>query len=752
MTSTAASPREVVFVDSTLPNWQDLLTHISPDAKVVVLDPLKNGIVQMAEALQNETGVQAVHLLSHGGSGFVVVGNTMLSSYNLDSYAAQWATIRAALTDNADVLLYGCDVAQGEAGASFMQQLALATGADVAASSDDTGVSGDWVLEVQSGAVEAQGIEAADYTADLATIVVTTLNDAGAGSLRAAIASANNTVADTIVFDPALFASGAQTLTLTSGELDVHGNANNDHLTIVGPGENLLTISGNNASRIFAANTDYANNNQSPLTLSDMTITAGKNTTYYSGGALTFVYSGTLTLDHVRVTNSVTTKAANGGVYWTGANGDNFIVSNSTFSGNSSVPADGKSTTYAGGLGATAGAGTTAGSITVTNSTFSGNSSGGGGGAMLNVAGSGTTTVINSTFANNTSNLTQKGTGAGGGLLIMSSGAATIMNSTIVGNTANMTGPHDGGGLAILSGATVTLTNTLLANNTGMSGADQNLWIGNGASASGKNNLVLNTIGTYNGGSHTLTGTITTLGSALGSLSYNGGPVKTIALASGSSAIDAGTATGAPSTDGRGFTRGGTIDIGAYEFNDNNTFDFTSGLVSPAKGSTEVPGDYNLAIDFGRAVSAVAGKNIIIYKTSDNSVFETIPANDGRVTFGSGIGGSNSKVTINPTGTLAGSTQYYVQIDSGAFTDSNSDAFTGISTTTDWAFTTKAASNPTVTNITSTKANGTYGAGTVIDVTVTFSAPVTVTGTPQLTLETGTTMPSTTAAAPPPTP
>jgi Big-like domain-containing protein/carboxypeptidase family protein/Kelch motif protein len=46
---------------------------------------------------------------------------------------------------------------------------------------------------------------------------------------------------------------------------------------------------------------------------------------------------------------------------------------------------------------------------------------------------------------------------------------------------------------------------------------------------------------------------------------------------------------------------------------------------------------------------------------------------------------------------------------------------------------------PTVTNITSTKTDGTYGIGTVIDITVTFSEVVNVTGAPQLTLETGTT-------------
>ena len=50
---------------------------------------------------------------------------------------------------------------------------------------------------------------------------------------------------------------------------------------------------------------------------------------------------------------------------------------------------------------------------------------------------------------------------------------------------------------------------------------------------------------------------------------------------------------------------------------------------------------------------------------------------------------------------------------------------------------------PTVINVTSSIANGTYGTGTVIPVTVQFSAPVIVTGTPQLTLSTGS--PSSTA-------
>ena len=46
---------------------------------------------------------------------------------------------------------------------------------------------------------------------------------------------------------------------------------------------------------------------------------------------------------------------------------------------------------------------------------------------------------------------------------------------------------------------------------------------------------------------------------------------------------------------------------------------------------------------------------------------------------------------------------------------------------------------PTVTGVSSTTANGSYKTGDTIEITVTFNEAVTVTGTPQLTLETGTT-------------
>src|SRR5438067_13661342 len=80
-------------------------------------------------------------------------------------------------------------------------------------------------------------------SAGAATFTVGNTSDSGAGSLRQAILDANGAAgADTI-----LFGSGVTgTITLTSGQLSITGD-----LTITGPGANRLTVSGNNASRVF---------------------------------------------------------------------------------------------------------------------------------------------------------------------------------------------------------------------------------------------------------------------------------------------------------------------------------------------------------------------------------------------------------------------------------------------------------------------------------------------------------------------
>jgi hypothetical protein len=107
-------------------------------------------------------------------------------------------------------------------------------------------------------------------SATAATITVTNTNDSGAGSLRKAIADAASS--DMINFGI------TGTITLTSDQLVIDKG-----LTIQGPGANLLSISGNNASRVFFINGGVT------ATLDGMTIRdgTGDGGGIYNLGALT---------------------------------------------------------------------------------------------------------------------------------------------------------------------------------------------------------------------------------------------------------------------------------------------------------------------------------------------------------------------------------------------------------------------------------------------------------------------------------
>ena len=71
---------------------------------------------------------------------------------------AQFAAWGAALEPGGDILLYGCDVAQGSVGAQFVQDLAQVTGVEVAANTQATGTAalgGDWNLDYSTGPIQA---------------------------------------------------------------------------------------------------------------------------------------------------------------------------------------------------------------------------------------------------------------------------------------------------------------------------------------------------------------------------------------------------------------------------------------------------------------------------------------------------------------------------------------------------------------------------------------------------------------------
>ena len=166
--SSAATSTQILFIDALVQDIDSLLSTIDPSIEVILLDDQQDGLTQIANALAGRGDINAVHVISHGGPGSLQLGNGEITEATLAGQAEQLAQIRAALSDSADLMLYGCNVADGTNGASFIQALANATGADVAASTDLTGsalLGGDWTLEASTGAIEAPAIEVATYDA-----------------------------------------------------------------------------------------------------------------------------------------------------------------------------------------------------------------------------------------------------------------------------------------------------------------------------------------------------------------------------------------------------------------------------------------------------------------------------------------------------------------------------------------------------------------------------------------------------------
>src|SRR5947208_4206744 len=134
----------------------------------------------------------------------------------------------------------------------------------------------------------------AALSAEAATITVINTADSGPGSLRQALADANNE--DTINFDSSL---NGQTITLTSGELVV-----NRIVSINGPGLNNLAVDANHASRVFHVS-DGAS-----AGISGLSIINGSASGLYGGG----IYNDHSTVSVINCTLSGNSAASRGGI------------------------------------------------------------------------------------------------------------------------------------------------------------------------------------------------------------------------------------------------------------------------------------------------------------------------------------------------------------------------------------------------------------------------------------------------------
>ncbi len=220
---------QLVIIDAAVTDADDLITDLESQLaageslRVEFLDGETDGVEQITRLLAQDSGIDAVHIVSHGADGAIKLGSTWLHTANVDGYAGEIARWAGSLAANADILIYGCDLAASDHGTTLVDELSALTGADVAASVDVTGsgdLGGDWELEYATGEIDTAVVFSPEvqqaWSGRLATLVVTNTADSGAGSLRDAIDVSNASVGthDTIEF---MIGSGIQTINLSSG-------------------------------------------------------------------------------------------------------------------------------------------------------------------------------------------------------------------------------------------------------------------------------------------------------------------------------------------------------------------------------------------------------------------------------------------------------------------------------------------------------------------------------------------------------
>ena len=459
--------------------------------------------------------------------------------------------------------------------------------------------------------------------------VVNSLNDSGAGSLRAKAALASS--GDTIRFNPNLIASGSDSIVLLTGEI-VFGAKG---IVVKGlyNAQDTLSISGNSSSRIFSFN------GAGRVVLDSVILKNGVSSV--GGGGINRVdCTDTLFVKNSVITACKASSSSDGG----GINSHSYsspsaiVVINSLIKGNTSL--------FSGG-GIASFSSSSSSFVTVINSTVSGNSASTSGGGISAYASSSSSIIIeSSTISGNTVS------GEGGGIFsssyYSSYSSVLVLNSTISGNNAGNTilDYAEGGGVhsttyySTSPVSTVTVVNSTITENTSFypgSGIysesspstpslssitiSSSIIAGNGSSGAGIANTNTATISSdgYNIFSDSPTGAIgsdstnvTTSQLNLQPLAFNGGDTKTMMPGVGSMAIDNGNPS--DSSDAQNAHISSIRDVGAAE------------VCVPTYG-----------IDSVTACNSFTWINGITYTSNNTSAIHVIP----------NIAGCDSTITLN---------------------------------------------------------------------------------------------------------
>ena len=243
------SATALVFIDERTPDYQLLIEDLqrnNPDTEFdyVLLESTEDGLQKITDTLSQYESVAEIHIVSHGSDGEVQLGAVTLNEELLATRGDELSLWSDHLTENADILIYGCNLAATEEGMALVDDVAQLTGADIASSDDVTGhadLGGDWEFEYIVGDVDSDVVFSDEvqhnWSGSLATVTVTTLDDVVNGDTSSLTALMANSGADGISLREAIIAAnnstGADVIQLAS---DVHT------LSITGTDDELSLI------------------------------------------------------------------------------------------------------------------------------------------------------------------------------------------------------------------------------------------------------------------------------------------------------------------------------------------------------------------------------------------------------------------------------------------------------------------------------------------------------------------------------
>lgn len=565
---------ELVIIDSNMADKDTVLSQIGEGRDVLEIDPTQDAMSQIQDYLDahSDTKYDAVHIMTHGNDLGFYLGSTKVTT------ADQMSVFNGHMAENGDFMLYGCELASNEHGQSLIQDIADFTGCDVAASTNTTGISGDWALEYNVGVIETANISIRNWDHNLKTWKIIDDNTSGKydgeniGDITAGLASGDviefysditeygitTITADNITVRSATVDGAQQSYTYTvAGSLTVDTGASITFTSSVSgiSGNGIINVSG--SLSLETATTAIVKLDGGALKITGATVSKvdafGASSIDSSGviSSLTLNSGGTLNLSSGTVTGTVNrgTLTGAGAMFGTVTNYADFTLNSgsvSSLSNNGTFNMDGGTVSTLTNSASTA---MTGGTITTVDNN------------------SGTFDLTGGTVAtlNNISDLTVSGGAIGtlnnraGGDLAMSGGQITVtLNNSSTGTneisgTAAVSYLNNSGTLTVSGGTVGTVTNS------------GTLDVSGGSISAGSNDTGITNNGTLTFSNTVDAGAI----SNRGTLNING--VLRIAAASGSVAVDnlGGTVnfaggtlqntSGAQTGTGIGNTAGGSV-------------------------------------------------------------------------------------------------------------------------------------------------------------------------------------------------